>query len=162
MSKLSFLHVSLYVVVFRKKDVGRRRASGRCSGSYTFLGVSSCWSGFPKTLLHVIQLAAEQQSWCSSGWQYLILVEIPVPRRSREKSFSQKITAVPLPGSSVLSLLNPPPLKHTWHQWEWSNRSVSIWHFGGQSVEQQDAVWNKQTSFDLFTPTVGIILEHKW
>lgn len=29
-------------------------------------------------------------------------------------------------------------------------------------MEQQDAVWNKQTSFDLFTPTVGIILEHKW
>lgn len=29
-------------------------------------------------------------------------------------------------------------------------------------MEQQDALWSKQTPFDLCTPTVGIILEHKW
>lgn len=29
-------------------------------------------------------------------------------------------------------------------------------------MEQQDALQNKQTSFDLFTPTVRIILEHEW
>lgn len=145
MSKLSFLHVSLCVATFRRKAVGRRRVSRRCNEIYMFLGVDSCWSDFPQTvsLSHVIQFAAEQQSW----WQYLILVETPVPRSSTEKLLSQMITAVPLPGCSVFSLLKPPPLTHTWHPWEGSDRSVSIWHFGGQSMEQQDALWNKQTSW---------------
>lgn len=84
--------------------------------------------------------AAELVAISYTGWS-------TNPRKLKGQ-FSQKITAVPLPDCSVLSFLKPPPLTHTWHPWEWSNRKCfhltfwwTVYGAAGCSLKQADLFW---------------------